>query len=82
MTSQFVATTLVAALTMAAPNFAFANGRHHRPHPVALWGYGSPTCRDLNRSYLPDGHDPDPELNAALRRDYKSGMIDFPGIGR
>jgi hypothetical protein len=83
MKINLVATAFAAALAIAAPTLAFANSRHHHHHPAAMHGYGVPmTYRDLNRPYPPSGYDPDPELESALNKDRKSGMIDFPGIGR
>jgi hypothetical protein len=83
MKINLVATAFAAAVAIAAPTFAFANSRHHHQHSTAMRGYGVPmTYRDLNRPYPPWGYDPDPELEASLRKDLNSGMIDFPGIGR
>jgi hypothetical protein len=81
MKNNLVATALVAAVAVAAPIMASAHSRHHYQRPLS--GYGTPTSeRDLKRSYAPSGYDPDPALEAALRKDRASGMIDFPGVGR
>jgi hypothetical protein len=83
MTSNLVVTALTAAMTIAAPIFASAANYHHYRHLPKIHGYGVPTTyRDLDHLYVPYGYDPDPELEASLRKDRKSGMIDFPGIGR
>ena len=55
---------LAAAVTLAAPTLALANGHHHRKHPIALRGDGTPIC-DRHHCYFPTfGYDPDPDVRA------------------
>jgi hypothetical protein len=70
MRCNLMATALAAAVTIAAPTPALANGHHHtngyhhRKHPIALRGYGTPIC-DRHHCYFPAfGYDPDPDVKA------------------
>jgi hypothetical protein len=64
MKCNLVITALAAAVIVAAPMLALANGHHHRKNPIALRGYGTPICDRYHCYFPPYGYDPDPEVGA------------------